>query len=138
MLVKPIGRIFVALGIILFLGCPGQGAPQKGRYMWVRCKPDANSANCLEEKGPSFVMTEEKGKILFEENPTREILQDQPSTLPFSGDEEGSGNEADPETGSGFEYDMEESGGSGFVNQPNVNLKLNLSNEGLFPHENVL
>lgn len=68
----------------------------------------------------------------------REILQDQPSTLPFSGDEEGSGNEADPETGSGFEYDMEESGGSGFVNQPNVNLKLNLSNEGLFPHENVL
>ncbi|ETE66954.1 hypothetical protein L345_07259, partial [Ophiophagus hannah] len=69
---------------------------------------------------------------------TREILQDQPSTLPFSGDEEGSGNEADPETGSGTEFDMEEPEVSDFVNQPNVNLKLKLSDEGLFPHENVL
>ncbi|XP_060538221.1 serglycin [Pantherophis guttatus] len=123
MLVKPIGRIFVALGVILFLGCPGQGAPQTGR-----CKPDANSANCIEEKGP---MPDENTKNLFEGNPTQEILQDQPSTLPFSGDEEGSGNEADPETGSGFEYDLEEPDVS--VNQPNVNLKLKLSSEDLFP-----
>ncbi|KAG8135287.1 hypothetical protein E2320_008319 [Naja naja] len=118
MLVKPIGRIFVALGVILFLGCPGQGAPQKGRHMSLRCKPNANSDNCIEEKG--------------------EILQDQPSTLPFSGDEEGSGNEVDPETGSGAEFDMEEPEVSDFENQPNVNLKLKLSDEGLFPHENVL
>ncbi|XP_026528508.1 serglycin [Notechis scutatus] len=135
MLVKPIGRIFVALGVILFLGCPGQGAPQKGRYISLRCKPDAN---CIEEKGPSFVMTDENAKIPFEANPTREILQDQPSPLPFSGDEEGSGNEVDPETGSGAESDMEEPDVSDFVNQPNVNLKFKLSDEGLLPHENVL
>ncbi|XP_070610050.1 serglycin [Erythrolamprus reginae] len=133
MLVKPFGRIFVALGVILFLGCPGQGAPQKGRYMWVRCKPGANSANCIEEKGPSFVMTDEDGKILYEPNPTREPLQDQLSTLPFSGDEEGSGNEVDPERGSGFDYDPEEPDGSDFVKEPNVNLNLKLSTEGLLP-----
>ncbi|XP_058044014.1 serglycin [Ahaetulla prasina] len=138
MLVKPIGRIFVALGVILFLGCPGQGAPQKSRYLWVRCKPDANYANCIEEKGPSFVTPDENAKNLFEANPTREILQDQPSTLPFSGDEEGSGNEVDPETGSGFEYDLEEPDGSDFVNQPHETLKLTLPNEDLLPHENTL
>ncbi|XP_013924887.1 PREDICTED: serglycin [Thamnophis sirtalis] len=134
--VKPMGRIFVALGVILLLGCPGQGAPQKGRYMWVRCKPDANSANCIEEKGPSFVMTDESATIPFEANPTREILQDQLISLPFSGDEEGSGNEEDPETGSGFENDLEEPEVS--EKQPNMDLKLKLSNEGLFPHETIL
>ncbi|XP_063163609.1 serglycin [Candoia aspera] len=138
MLVKPSGRIFVALGIILFLGCPGQGVPQKGRYMWVRCKPDANSAGCVEEKGPSFVMTDGNANNLPKADPTRMTLQDHPSTVPSSRDEYGSGNEVDPETGSGFEYDMEEPNMPDFANQPNANLKLKLTNEGLFLHENRL
>uniref|UniRef100_A0A8C4RI90 Uncharacterized protein n=1 Tax=Erpetoichthys calabaricus TaxID=27687 RepID=A0A8C4RI90_ERPCA len=27
-------------------------APAKGRFMWVRCKPDSKDANCIEQKGP--------------------------------------------------------------------------------------
>ncbi|XP_007423217.1 serglycin [Python bivittatus] len=138
MLVKPSGRIFVALGVILFLGCPGQGAPQKGQYMRVRCKPDANSANCVEEKGPSFVMADRNANNPPKADPTLMTLRDHTSTLPFSEDEYGSGNEVDPETGSGFEYDTEEPSTSDFANQPNVNLKLKLTNEGLVLHENRL
>lgn len=33
------------------------GAPmQRARYKRVRCRPDAWSANCIEEKGPWFYM----------------------------------------------------------------------------------
>lgn len=106
--------------------------------MRVRCKPDANSANCVEEKGPSFVMADGNANNLPKADPTVMTLQDHTSPLPFPEDEYGSGNEADPETGSGFEYDMEEPGTSDFANQPNVNLKLKLTNEGLVLHGNRL
>ncbi|XP_066549057.1 serglycin [Amia ocellicauda] len=46
------GRILLGLTIILLLGFAVQGAPAQGRYMWVKCKPDARNANCKTEKGP--------------------------------------------------------------------------------------
>ncbi|XP_037701741.1 serglycin-like [Choloepus didactylus] len=27
---------------------------RRARYQWVRCSPDSDSANCIEEKGPVF------------------------------------------------------------------------------------
>ncbi|TSK22585.1 Serglycin [Bagarius yarrelli] len=30
------------------------GAPQKGRYSWLKCNPDGQNANCIEKKGLSF------------------------------------------------------------------------------------
>ncbi|XP_028651803.1 serglycin [Erpetoichthys calabaricus] len=37
---------------LVFLEHAAQGAPAKGRFMWVRCKPDSKDANCIEQKGP--------------------------------------------------------------------------------------
>ncbi|XP_039593572.1 serglycin [Polypterus senegalus] len=37
---------------LVFLEHAAQGAPAKGRFMWVRCRPDSKNANCIEQKGP--------------------------------------------------------------------------------------
>ncbi|XP_001508917.2 serglycin [Ornithorhynchus anatinus] len=106
-------RIFLAFSLILFLGYSAQGVPvQKARYKWVRCNPDGNSANCIEEKGPLFEIRDgDANKIL----PPRtdpyltKKLQDLNEIFPLSEDEEsGSGNDfssgMEPEPGSGVEY----------------------------------
>ncbi|KAJ8364981.1 hypothetical protein SKAU_G00138120 [Synaphobranchus kaupii] len=44
-------NISLTLALLTLLGNT-QGAPTKGRYMWVKCRPDSRNANCLTEKGP--------------------------------------------------------------------------------------
>lgn len=48
-------RITLALAIICLFahsGLVSTGAPTKGQYMWVKCKPDDKDANCITQKGP--------------------------------------------------------------------------------------
>ncbi|KAJ8013707.1 hypothetical protein DPEC_G00032580 [Dallia pectoralis] len=45
-------KICLALAVIFFLTENGFGAPTKGRYMWVKCRPDSKNANCKTQKGP--------------------------------------------------------------------------------------
>ncbi|XP_062319984.1 serglycin [Osmerus eperlanus] len=49
-------KMFVSL-IVLYvlldngLGAPASG-PGKGRYMWVKCRPNGQNANCIKQRGP--------------------------------------------------------------------------------------
>lgn len=43
---------WVILAVLCVIGETVLGAPTKGRYMWVKCRPDAKNANCVQEKGP--------------------------------------------------------------------------------------
>ncbi|KAI7805286.1 serglycin [Triplophysa rosa] len=48
-------RITLALAIICLFGHSGfvsSGAPTKGRYTWVKCKPEDQNANCVTQMGP--------------------------------------------------------------------------------------
>ncbi|KAG5831236.1 serglycin [Anguilla rostrata] len=45
-------KILVAFLVFCWLGQDALGAPAKGRYMWVRCRPDGRNANCVKEWGP--------------------------------------------------------------------------------------
>nr|ACI69472.1 Serglycin precursor [Salmo salar] len=45
-------KICLTLAVIFFLADSGHGAPAKGRYMWVKCNPDTNNANCATQRGP--------------------------------------------------------------------------------------
>nr|ACI69135.1 Serglycin precursor [Salmo salar]ADM16087.1 Serglycin precursor [Salmo salar] len=45
-------KICLTLAVIFFLADNGHGAPAKGRYMWVKCNPDTNNANCATQRGP--------------------------------------------------------------------------------------
>ena len=38
----------------LFLCCTGAPAsgPGKGRYMWIKCRPNGQNANCIKQRGP--------------------------------------------------------------------------------------
>ncbi|XP_056616845.1 serglycin [Triplophysa dalaica] len=45
-------RITLALAIICLFGHSGFGAPTKGRYTWVKCKPEDQNANCVTQMGP--------------------------------------------------------------------------------------
>ncbi|XP_062989103.1 serglycin isoform X2 [Elgaria multicarinata webbii] len=103
-------RNFVALCVILFMGCTVQGAPvQKGRYMWVKCRPGASSANCVEEQGPRFVIPDGSANMILPPNadPTlMKTFQHHPISFPHTGDEYGSGNYIELESGSGLEDEL--------------------------------
>ncbi|XP_046885254.1 serglycin [Hypomesus transpacificus] len=49
-------KMFVSL-IVLYvlldngLGAPASG-PGKGRYMWIKCRPNGQNANCIKQRGP--------------------------------------------------------------------------------------
>ncbi|XP_072533154.1 serglycin [Salminus brasiliensis] len=45
-------RIALALLFIYTFEDNVLGAPTKGRYMWVNCKPNGSDANCVQHKGP--------------------------------------------------------------------------------------
>ncbi|XP_036812147.1 serglycin [Oncorhynchus mykiss] len=45
-------KICLTLAVIFFLADNGHGAPAKGRYMWLKCSPDAKNANCETQRGP--------------------------------------------------------------------------------------
>ncbi|XP_036402800.1 serglycin [Megalops cyprinoides] len=45
-------KISVVLALLCLLGHNAQGAPTKGRYMWVKCRPDGKNSNCEQQQGP--------------------------------------------------------------------------------------
>ncbi|KAM9379914.1 serglycin [Phaethornis superciliosus] len=110
LLIRWNGRIFLAVCLILFVGYTAQGAPvQKARYKRVRCRPDAWSANCIEEKGPWFYMpTGGANRILppMADPSLMKRYQELSDMFPLSDEESGSGSnamaEAEPASGSGL------------------------------------
>ncbi|XP_052007283.1 serglycin [Xyrauchen texanus] len=44
--------ITLTLAIICLFGDSGLGAPSKGRYKWVKCRPGSKNANCETQMGP--------------------------------------------------------------------------------------
>ncbi|KAM9611054.1 serglycin [Morphnus guianensis] len=110
LLIRCNGRIFLAICLILFVGYTAQGAPvQKARYKRVRCRPDAWSANCIEEKGPWFYMpTGGANRILppMADPSLMKRYQELGDIFPLSDEESGSGSDAavevEPASGSGL------------------------------------
>ncbi|XP_064001739.1 serglycin [Pogoniulus pusillus] len=110
LLIRCNGRIFLAVCLILFVGYTAQGAPmQKARYKRVRCRPDAWSANCIEEQGPWFhIPAGGANRILppMADPSLMKQYQELSDIFPLSDDESGSGPdvsvEAEPASGSGF------------------------------------
>ncbi|KAF6317926.1 serglycin [Rhinolophus ferrumequinum] len=103
-------RLVLVVTLILVLDSSVQGLPvQRARYQWVRCNPDSNSANCIDEKGPTFDLSPgESNRILpprTDPSLTRrsENLND---AFPLSEDYPGSGSGSG--SGSGFLSRMEE------------------------------
>uniref|UniRef100_A0A8D0BQ69 Uncharacterized protein n=1 Tax=Salvator merianae TaxID=96440 RepID=A0A8D0BQ69_SALMN len=109
---------------------------QRGRYMWVRCRPDARSSNCKEEQGPPFIITDGNANMALPPMADPKF-QDHPETFLLPDNEYGSGNDMDSESGSGFEFN-ELITPDFVVNQPGPDLKLKLTNEHLFLPENRL
>ncbi|XP_039927444.1 serglycin [Hirundo rustica] len=110
LLIRCNGRIFLAICLILFVGYTAQGAPmQRARYKRVRCRPDAWSANCIEEKGPWFYMpTGGANRILppMADPSLMKRYQELGNIFPLSDEDSGSGSntmvEAEPASGSGL------------------------------------
>ncbi|XP_060096786.1 serglycin [Heteronotia binoei] len=135
--VRYMGRIFLALCIILFMGCTTQGVPvQMGRYMRVRCRPDVLSSNCLEEQGAQNVIPDGAADMILRpeaEPMVMKRLQEHPDNSVLSGDEYGSGNEIELESGSGIDDNADDFIIPDFVlHQPDRDMKLKLTDEGLF------
>ncbi|XP_035425378.1 serglycin [Cygnus atratus] len=104
-------RIFLAVCVILFVGCTAQGAPmQKARYKRVRCRPDAWSPNCIEEKGPWFHLPDDGANRILPPMADPSLMksyQELSDIFPLSEEESGSGLdtalEMEPASGSGAE-----------------------------------
>ncbi|KAL0964681.1 hypothetical protein UPYG_G00327500 [Umbra pygmaea] len=47
-------NICLTVAVIFFLADNGLGAPTKGRYMWLKCRPDSTNANCVTQRGPTM------------------------------------------------------------------------------------
>ncbi|XP_034632885.1 serglycin [Trachemys scripta elegans] len=133
------GRIFLAVCIILFMGYTAQGVPvQKARFQRVKCRPDILSANCIEEKGPLFEISEGGANRILPPKADPFLMksfQEQPDIFSLSGEESGSGADDIPETesesGSGINYNVEypNLSSSGLVQKEE--LKQELTNEDL-------
>ncbi|XP_050195205.1 serglycin [Myiozetetes cayanensis] len=110
LLIRCNGRIFLAICLILFVGYTAQGAPmQRARYKRVRCRPDAWSANCIEEKGPWFYLpTGGANRILppMADPSLMRQYQELDDIFPLSDEDSGSGSNAmvgaEPASGSGL------------------------------------
>ncbi|XP_037353038.1 serglycin [Talpa occidentalis] len=96
------GRLILALALILVLGFSVQGFPvRRARYQWVRCSPDNNSANCIDEKGPSFELPGESNRILplridpFTLTRSQNLNDDFPLSEDVSGSGSGSGSSSE-------------------------------------------
>ncbi|XP_004681130.1 PREDICTED: serglycin [Condylura cristata] len=89
-------RLVLALALILVLDSSIQGFPmRRARYEWVRCSPDSNSANCIDEKGPSFeLLPGESNRILPLRTDPFTLLRSQNlnDAFPLSEDVSGSGS----------------------------------------------
>ncbi|KAI1896993.1 hypothetical protein AGOR_G00100630 [Albula goreensis] len=85
-------NISVSLALLCLLGADTQGAPTKGRYMWVKCRPDGKNTNCVTEKGPVIKIPGRAHRL--PPSAANEILKDQT--------EDGSGaGQVFPDLGSG-------------------------------------
>ncbi|XP_005429024.1 serglycin [Geospiza fortis] len=110
LLIRCNGRIFLAVCLILFVGCTAQGAPmQRARYKRVRCRPDAWSANCIEEQGPWFHMPSGGANRILPPGADPSLMkryQELGDIFPLSSEDAGSGSnpmaEAEPASGSGL------------------------------------
>ncbi|XP_040831802.1 serglycin isoform X2 [Ochotona curzoniae] len=98
-------RILVlALALVLLLDSSAQGYPmRRARYQWVRCSPDSNSANCIEEKGPVFnLLPGDSNRILPPRtDPFLIKSQNLNDAFPLSDDLSGSGFDSGSGLGSG-------------------------------------
>lgn len=121
------------------MGYSAQGVPvQKARFQRVRCRPDILSANCIEEKGPLFEISEGGANRILPPKADPFLMkrfQEQSGIFQFYGEESGSGTddipETEPESGSGIDYNVEypNFSSSGFVQKEE--LKQELTNEDL-------
>ncbi|XP_077206668.1 serglycin [Paroedura picta] len=135
--VRCMGRIFLALCMILLMGCTTQGVPvQTGRYMRVRCRPDALSLNCREEQGARIVIPEGAAKMILPPKAEPVVMkkfQEHPGASALSEDDYGSGNEMELESGSGIDDNVDDIIVSDLtLHQRDPALKLRLTDEGLF------
>uniref|UniRef100_A0AC11BDK6 Serglycin n=3 Tax=Ovis TaxID=9935 RepID=A0AC11BDK6_SHEEP len=95
-------RLALALAFIL-ISSSVQGSPvQRARYQWVRCNPDSNSANCVQEKGRVLdILPDESSRIppLRSDIFLLENSRDLNEVFPLSEDVSGSGSGAGSENG---------------------------------------
>lgn len=103
-------RLVLALALILVLESSVQGLPmQRARYQRVRCNPDSNSANCIDEKGPIFnLLPPESNRILPPRTDSFPMtrFQDLNDVFPLSEDHSGSGSGDVSGSGSGLGNDF--------------------------------
>ncbi|KAL9847279.1 LOW QUALITY PROTEIN: serglycin [Geothlypis trichas] len=109
LLIRCNGRIFLAVCLILFVGCTAQGAPmQRARYKRVRCRPSPWSANCIEEQGPWFHMPSGGANRILPPAADPSLMKrylELGDIFPLSSEDAGSGSntsEAEPASGSGL------------------------------------
>ncbi|KAM8776444.1 serglycin [Rhynchonycteris naso] len=102
-------RLVLALVFMLILESSVQGLPvRRARYQRVRCNPDSNSANCIDEKGPMFnLLPGESNRILSPRTDTFSTtrFQNLNDIFPLSEDHSGSGSGYVSGSGSGFGSD---------------------------------
>ncbi|XP_064445720.1 serglycin-like [Mirounga angustirostris] len=103
-------RLLLALAVLL-LDSSVHGCPvRRARYQWVCCSPDGNSANRMDEKGPTFnLLLGESNRILPPRTDPASMTRSQNlnDVFPLSEDYFGSGS------GSGFGSGS----GSGFLTE---------------------
>ncbi|KAG8507410.1 Serglycin, partial [Galemys pyrenaicus] len=93
-------RLVLALALVLALDSSVRGFPaRRATYEWVRCTPDSNSANCINEKGSSFeLLPDESNKIFPLRTDPFKLMRSQnlndafPLSEDFSGSGSGSGS----------------------------------------------
>ncbi|KAJ8393275.1 hypothetical protein AAFF_G00063470 [Aldrovandia affinis] len=120
-------KISVAFVVLFLLGHNTQGAPIKGRYMWVRCRPDGSNANCMKEWGPWIDLPGPSDRL--PPSAVQDIMKaslDQELHLA-----DGSGvNEPLVESGSGDQWGMDRQELGVFTAEGNVQLEEGSSFEG--------
>ncbi|XP_062959488.1 serglycin [Cynocephalus volans] len=98
-------KLVLALALILVLESSVQGYPMPTvRRQWVRCSPNSNSANCIDEKGPMIdLLPGESNRILLPRTDSFSMtrFQNLKNIFPLSEDYSGSGSDADSGSGSG-------------------------------------
>lgn len=97
-------QLALALALLLLFDSSIQGSPvRRARYQWVRCNPESNSANCIDERGPSFdLLPGESNRILpLRTDPfTLTRSQNLNDAFPLSEDVSGSGSGSGSENSS--------------------------------------
>ncbi|XP_012514176.1 PREDICTED: serglycin [Propithecus coquereli] len=97
--------LVLALALILVLESSVQGYPmRRARYQWVRCNPNSNSANCIDEKGPMFDLAPGESNRILPPRTDPFSFQNVDDIFPISEDSSGSGSGSGSgsESGSGF------------------------------------